>query len=45
MAVSVDRFLAVHLHLGYQELVSHKRVVAVVGAKCFSFFHHVVGSG
>ena len=30
VAVSVDRFLAVHLHLKYQELVTHKRVVAVV---------------
>ena len=30
MAVSVDRFLAVHLHLRYQELVTHKRIVAVV---------------
>ena len=30
VAVSVDRFLAVHLHLRYQELVSYKRVVAVV---------------
>ncbi|XP_078348541.1 adenosine receptor A2a-like [Oculina patagonica] len=30
MALSVDRFLAVHLHLRYQELVTHKRVVAVV---------------
>ena len=29
-AVSVDRFLAIHLHLRYQELVTHKRVVAVV---------------
>ena len=29
-AISVDRFLAVHLHLRYQELVTHKRVVAVV---------------
>ena len=29
-AVSVDRFLAVHLHLRYQELVTHKRVVVVV---------------
>ena len=27
---SVDRFLAIHLHLRYQELVTHKRVVAVV---------------
>ena len=30
LTVSVDRFLAVHLHLRYQELVTHKRVVAVV---------------
>jgi len=30
MAVSVDRFLAIHFHLRYQELVTHKRVVAVV---------------
>ena len=30
VTVSVDRFLAVHLHLRYQELVTHKRVVAVV---------------
>jgi len=30
LAVSVDRFLAVHLHLRYQELVTHKRVIAVV---------------
>ena len=30
MAISVDRFLAIHLHLRYQELVTHKRVVAVV---------------
>ena len=29
-AVSVDRFLAIHLHLRYQELVTHKRVVALV---------------
>ena len=28
--VSVDRFLAIHLHLRYQELVTHKRAVAVV---------------
>ena len=26
----MDRFLAVHLHLRYQELVTHKRVVAMV---------------
>ena len=30
LAVSVDRFLAIHLHLRYQELVTHKHVVAVV---------------
>ena len=30
VAVSIDRFLAIHLHLRYQELVTHKRVVAVV---------------
>ena len=30
VAITVDRFLAIHLHLRYQELVTHKRVVAVV---------------
>ena len=30
VAISVDRFLAIHLHLRHQELVTHKRVVAVV---------------
>ena len=30
MALSGDRFLAVHLHLRYQELVTHKRVVVLV---------------
>ena len=29
-AITVDRFLAIHLHLRYQELVTHKRVIAVV---------------
>ena len=29
-AVSVDRFLAIHLHLRYQEIVTHRRVQAVV---------------
>ena len=29
-ALSVDRFLAIHLHLRYQELVTHKRVVSAV---------------
>ena len=28
-ALSADRFLAIHLHLRYQELVTHKRVIAV----------------
>ena len=31
-ASTVDRFLAIHLHLRYQELVTHKRVVAVVSS-------------
>ena len=30
VAISVDRFLAIHLHLRYHELVTHKRVFAVV---------------
>ena len=30
VALTVDRFLAIHLHLRYQEFVTHKRVVAVV---------------
>ena len=30
MVLSANRFLAVHLHLRYQELVTHKRVFAVV---------------
>ena len=30
LALTADRFLAVHLHLRYQEFVTHKRVVAVV---------------
>ena len=39
VAVSVDRFLAVHLHLRYQELVTHKRVVVVMISKwvCSAF--------
>ena len=28
--LTVDRFLAIHLHLRYQELVTYKRIVAVV---------------
>ena len=34
VAISVDRFLAIHLHLRYQELVTHKRAVAVVISIC-----------
>ena len=30
IALSADRFLAINLHLRYKELMSHKRVVAVV---------------
>ena len=30
VAISVDRYLVIHLHLRYQELVTHKRVVDVV---------------
>ena len=30
VAVSVERFLAIHLHLRYHELVTHKRIVALV---------------
>ena len=30
MAITLDRFLAIHLHLRYQELVTHKRVAAVM---------------
>ena len=30
MALSLDRFLAIHLHLRYQELVTHRRVVVGV---------------
>ena len=29
-ALTADRFLAIHFHLRYQELVTHKRIVAVV---------------
>ena len=30
LIITMDRFLAIHLHLRYQELVTHKRVVAVL---------------
>ena len=29
VAITIDRFLAIHLHLRYHELVTHKRVVVV----------------
>ena len=43
IALTVDRFLAIHLHLRYQELVTHRRVVTVVisvwvWCSCFSLF-------
>ena len=43
IALNVDRFLAIHLHLRYQELVTHRRVVTVVisvwvWSSCFSLF-------
>ena len=38
-ALTVDRFLAIHLHLRYNELVTHKRVVAaVISVWVFSAF-------
>ena len=30
LAVGIHRFQVIHLHLRYQELVTHKRVIAVV---------------
>ena len=44
--LSLDRFLAVYLHLRYQELVTHKRVVVVMVSKwvfsaVLSFFQTV----
>ena len=36
-AITVDKFLAIHLNLRYQELVTQKRVVTVV----ISFWHSV----
>ena len=43
IALTVVRFLAIHLHLRYQELVTHRRVVTVVisvwvWCSCFSLF-------
>ena len=37
VAVGVDRFLAVHLHLRYQELVTHRRVVVIGKWVCSAF--------
>ena len=43
-ALTVDRFLAIHLHLRYQELVTHKRVVAVaISIWVFSAILSLVG--
>ena len=48
VAVSVDRFLAVHLHLRYEELVSHMRVVVMMVSiwvfSEFFFFDDIVGA-
>ena len=42
VALTVDRFLAIHLHLRYQELVTHKRVVAaVISIWVFSALGHI----
>ena len=39
VALSLERFLAVHLHLRYQELVTHKRVLGLtISAWVFSAF-------
>ena len=47
VAVGVDRFLAVHLHLRYQELVTHRRVVVVVIGKwlCSAFVSSIASWG
>ena len=43
MALSADRFLAIHLHLRYQEIVTQKRaVVAVISIWVFSAFLSVI---
>ena len=34
VTISIDRFFALHFHLRYQELVTHKRVVAVIISIC-----------
>ena len=47
VAVSLERFLAIHFHLRYQEIVTHKRVVATVFSLwivslfiCSMYFYH-----
>ena len=43
LAISVDRFLAIYLHLRYQELVLHERVVIVtILIWMFSVFHSLI---
>ena len=43
VAVSVDRFLAVHLHLRYRELVTHRRVVvAMISIWVYSAFASLI---
>lgn len=44
-ALSMDRFLAVHLHLRYQELITHRlSVLAVISIWMFSVFLGVSGN-
>ncbi|CAH3037340.1 unnamed protein product [Porites lobata] len=35
VALATDRFLAIHLHLRYQELVTHKRVFLTIDGVCY----------
>ena len=47
IALTVDRFLAIHFFLRYQELVTHKRVIAVVisvWVSCLCIFSFVLNS-
>ena len=37
IALTVDRFLAIHLHLRYQELVTHRRVQSGCGLHVFLY--------
>ena len=53
VTISVDRFLAVHLHLRYQERVTQKHVIAavisiwllsaIISSSVFSTAHHLTG--